>query len=455
MSLAPAFPGNSQQQGLFQSFQRHIAPNLGGYFDSDFWNYSLPRISHSNSPVLFAVLAIAACDESASSRAYLSGCGGNEQSIFYYNKAIASLKTRMADGAHSRLTILLTCLLFICLEYKRGNAGAALSHLQSGLNILCAIDTADVSVSELSDIRGKLIKAFYRLSVQGSLVGQYPPIDLHLRFKGATGFTQDHFTSLTEARDSLVSMFIEFLRPASLTPDSSVFQDPSYDDWFRRADYMTWLRQWDSKMGMYIIDCVPGPSAEDMLAIRSLRIQNLVATVWNMALLSSATGDLDECAFDAHIDKFENILSHAALCINNTKPMTKKLIESSELPSVAFSFDMGVVFALYFTAIKCRSPHIRRQATDLLTKVYPQREGMWDARALAVISQYARDFEESGCTMTLTEDTQSWPLREQRIHGIYPYPQYDLARRTQQVQFVWRPLGVNTEWEGWVKTISF
>jgi hypothetical protein len=116
---------------------------------------------------------------------------------------------------------------------------------------------------------------------------------------------------------------------------------------------------------------------------------------------------------------------------------------------------MGIVFALYFVAIKCRSPSIRRRAVDFLSKVQPQREGIWDARVLRAVSQYAADFEESGCLGPLTEGSETWPLKEQRIHGIYIFPHCDLEMRIQRVKFVWQPLGPEEGWKDWDKDIVF
>ncbi len=56
-------------------------------------------------------------------------------SLAQYNKAISHLRGRILEGECQHV-ILLTCVLFICLEFIRGNSELALGHLQSGLRIL-------------------------------------------------------------------------------------------------------------------------------------------------------------------------------------------------------------------------------------------------------------------------------------------------------------------------------
>ena len=52
-----------------------------------------------------------------------------------YNKAIKRVQDRIGSGQSERI-ILLTCVLFICVEFIRGNPESALDHLQSGMRIL-------------------------------------------------------------------------------------------------------------------------------------------------------------------------------------------------------------------------------------------------------------------------------------------------------------------------------
>ena len=331
----------------------------------------------------------------------------------------------------------------------------ALNHLQSGLGILCAHEVPPIDDrSELSDINDQLVRAFYRLSIQSSLVGRQPPASFHRSSKGPSSSAKAIFTSLTDARESLTSLFVKSLRPTHLEGNSDAALD---EERSRRAGYIFQLQEWNSRLGLFMIDCLPNPSPQDMRVIRIMRIQSLVASIWNATTVPSSAEDFShECAFDSCTAEFDKILSLAILCFDDDDTTTSASTLSSSdssatYPAPSFSLEMGIIFALYFTAIKCRSPDTRRRASYFLSQVNPQREGMWDAMVLRAISQYVVEFEESGCLGSVTVDPETWPLEEQRIHGIYIDPHCDLQGRVQKVTFVWRP-GV---WRDWEKNIKF
>jgi hypothetical protein len=316
--------------------------------------------------------------------------------------------------------------------------------------------------SELSDISNELARAFYRLSIQSSLVGRQPPASFHRSLKSSSSSTKAIFTSLTEVRESLTSLFVGSLCPTHLEGDIDNSDTALDEERSRRADYIVQLQEWNSRLGLFIIDCLPNPSPQDMRVMRIMRIQSLVARIWNAKTVpSSAGGFSQECAFDACTAEFDKILSLAALCIgddDDTTTSSSTLSSSNSFASLntthppsSFSLEMGIIFALYFTAIKCRSPDIRRRAIYFLSQVNPQREGMWDAMVLRALSQYVVEFEESGCLRAVTSDPRTWPLEEQRIHGIYIDSHCDLQRRVQKVTFVWRP----GDWKDWEKEIKF
>jgi hypothetical protein len=105
---------------------------------------------------------------------------------------------------------------------------------------------------------------------------------------------------------------------------------------------------------------------------------------------------------------------------------------------------------LYFAAIKCRNPSLRRKAIDMLKKVMPRRERLWDGRVLAGIAQRIVEIEEAeGCS----ED--NWPSEARRAHAIYITPNYCSVDRRQEVILTWRPDGPAGEWQNLVEKIVY
>lgn len=454
------YAGDSYEQHILTTFNRYIAPNLGGYLDLDFWSVSLPRIATSELPVLHAVLAITATEHPSILQFQPSALKGQDVSTLFYNRAINSIMTGLENGQTSRHIVLLTCFLFICFEFKRGNIEAAMCHLQSGLGILCSRELPSNHASELSDITDKLSQAFTRLSIQGSLVGQQPPSGFYRNLKDSSSPVCNEFSNLINARESLVSLFVQSLDPGCYDENQSICTSSLSAERSRREEFISQLQQWDSKLGRFLMDRLPGLNPHDIRAIYLMRIQSLVATIWNSTCMPADDGIPEECSYDAHTAKFNKILSLAAHCVeeNDTASSSASTPSTSDSRATShrfssFSIEMGVIFGLYFTATKCRSPSTRRRAANLFSQVSPQREGMWDAKVLRPIVEYAITFEESSCTSPVTEDMESWPMEAQRIHGIYLLPQSDSMMKTQKVRILCNPMRRHDTWRDWVEDV--
>lgn len=156
------FPESSQEQYLFTLFRQYHAPALGGHFDSDFWNIQLPMVAHSEPAVYHAIVAFATLNQDGMPEAETLHSKHNMQVLFHYNKAIQFANSQLQKDGSSQHVILMTCLLFIFLEFKRGNTEAALNHLQGGLGILHALE-ADHEHSQLLGVGNSLAHAFSRL----------------------------------------------------------------------------------------------------------------------------------------------------------------------------------------------------------------------------------------------------------------------------------------------------
>jgi hypothetical protein len=467
------FPGSLQEQYFFTFFRHHLAPSLGGYFDSDFWNIQLPRVAHSERSVYHAIIAIAALDQDDMRDTEVPHAEPQLPFLLHYNKAIHFVKDLLLQDGHSQHVILLTCLLFICLEFKRGNTEAALNHLQSGLGILHS-QGSQIERSEILGLSENLAQAFSRLGIQGSLVGRQPPPGGHHFLQASY---PGPFSCIEGARQSLISLFIDSLRPIGPEFNFEASFNTSFSEQSRRALLISQLHQWNCQLGLFITDMLSSPTAQDIRMIRLLRIQSLIAIIWNSTTIPSSEGSSIEPAFDAYTSMFKTIISLAAFFIDDPPVQTSTPVSTSSLEyslssnnasarsprtttktsrsPPTFSLEMGLIFALYFVAIKCRSPTLRRQATHLLSRVKPRREGMWDARVMEKISQYVIEVEERGCVEPVTEEVRTWPGEKCRVHGIYIFPRCDYKSRVQSVQCIWRPGGKEGGLVEWVEDIRF
>ncbi|KAL9619619.1 MAG: hypothetical protein Q9160_005806 [Pyrenula sp. 1 TL-2023] len=154
--------GNRDDFRYIQFFHLRSAPALLGYYEGDqpFWSKLLLQASFTDAAVRHAVVAVSftfELFEKAQSEGFSStqqGSGWNRMEgegfkayleskpverdfiLRQYNHAIRSLTQREPGCCPSKEVILITCVLFICLEFLRENVEGALMHLSSGLQVL-------------------------------------------------------------------------------------------------------------------------------------------------------------------------------------------------------------------------------------------------------------------------------------------------------------------------------
>jgi hypothetical protein len=105
-----------------------------------------------------------------------------------------------------------------------------------------------------------------------------------------------------------------------------------------------------------------------------------------------------ETGFDDLTDEFARIVGLAETLSN----IPSAIPGAGTRP--AYSFDMGILPPLYYTAVRCRDPIIRRKALALLS-ASPRREGVWDSLVLAAIVRWVIGEEESDLDdVTCAED---------------------------------------------------
>jgi len=78
------------------------------------------------------------------------------------------------------------------------------------------------------------------------------------------------------------------------------------------------------------------------------------------------------------------------------------------------SFDIQILAPLYYTALKCRHPALRRRALEML-QLAPRREALWNAHHAYVTAKRVIELEERHL------NGQELPDETSRLHGL-PLP---------------------------------
>lgn len=340
-----------------------------------------------------------------------------------YNKALSHLARRMREQPASADIVLLATILFVCVEFLRRDDGVAMKHFAAGMNIaLTASQTNSTGpYTQMHTVREQMMPFFHRLELLSMLFGNEPPYTYPINIPEAVPAA---FTSLTEARDSIVHLMninLRFIRSVRFRRYENTLT--SYDCSTQQT-LLSRLTEWKTAFDTLL--STHAFSVKDIRAANILDIHRLVSTTWLRMATSTS-----ETAADANIPDYETAVSLAEMLHLHAGTSEQR----SAYPST-FLFDMEVVSPIYLVAIKCRHPLIRRRAIALL-RSSTRREGLWDSNVVASIAERVVELEEAGLS---TFDGSELPAESMRIHNTLIQSGSGLVSNFHQLTLYRRPV---------------
>ena len=352
-----------------------------------------------------------------------SGDDQRQFAIQCYNKAINATRRRIDEENSVGEVPLLTCTLFVCIEFLQGNETAALSLCNQGSTMLrtlpeCSSNSPsenDQSVSSRSAvIREHYKPIFDRMKVLSALFGQ-PQEDGPLRSSSSSmplsaPNTATSIQTLAEARVLLYALMDQshkLLRTATLLKYSedldlsAIGALEAERDAFLRAIH-SWRDEFSPLETKYDTRSQEA-KASTVLQMYCSSTISLVATAL----------DVSESAHDGYLAEYQALVHRATTLVGISSSPSGDSVRRAN-----FTFEMGIIPPLYLTAIKCRHPALRREALSLLRRS-PRRESLWDAAESAAVAERVISLEEEGIASNdeRDDDPSCWPEEEQRVHS--------------------------------------
>lgn len=394
-----------------------VGPKLSGRFDNDFWLRTILQMAHVEPGVRNALIALGHLSQRQSGslqHACRSAATTNviELKPFWtnYNKAIRYLIDQIARPAFSAEVGLVICLLFACIEFLQANANVAFTHIRSGLNIVHEIrqrqkagamarrdhrDRASWS-SRIDLIEHTMVPIFTQalasaLPYGSSIEKDFDFLETCPRYSLSTGFI-----GLVDARSSFFDLrnaAILLARDMAVKLYTSTPFNPT--DYERQANTLNhhciWLQS------LLALETSRDWSCDELHALSALKVGYHASFT-----ACSCIMDETQMTFDAHLGSFRALIEHASL-------LAYSMEHTSSLKAAAnFTFDTSLVPALFYTAIRCRCPALRRKAVNLLALNLP-REGLWDPEQHRKVAERVIDIEESDV------DLKGWPIEGSRL----------------------------------------
>ena len=401
------FVATTEEKEYFDWFKCRTTVKLPGSFISDFWTTLILQASLSEPTVLHAVLAL-----SSVHRGGILNGDRQEQSnsvpdkleqftLQQYVQAINHLQPHFSAKDRSSFRVaLIACIVFVSLDFLRGHFTTAQIHLQNGLNLLGEMQSLSGKNDELLLLRSRresiddwIVEAFSRLHVQVELFRYLYHRPCLLLEAAEPGPPALMFCSLKEAwqeMDPLLNkIFLLTKQAREHEAESKSLPHPPVllrHQQRVQTELARWLDTYEASR-----EALQGQeSHEEEKAYQLLSAYHTMATIMADMCLCPC----DEGLYDSHTDQFVHLIRQLA----DLRAISSTIVPFRAPPGQLFDMsrsivDMGWIPPLYYTAVKCRVHGIRLQAIRFLESTY-HREGIWDAKIAARVSQKVMEIEE-------------------------------------------------------------
>lgn len=374
-------------------YSTRVSKDICNHFDEDFWNNLVLQISEEEPAVRHALLALSTLYEAGDMSRLANHHFSRDRykqlmrsAIHQHNKAISILRSRIDAGGPLEV-VMMSCLIFTWLEFLRGNVNDALTHLHSGLRILCEQPQLKYSqaVKHMASVLGRAL-------VQAAL---HRSSALVFDYYAATGYSPNltslKFATLREARcdiDGKISSALYFLRRigsaglARLDHECSAFPYESCLKCMHQAhirDFSQWKASFESLRNRLDFDSM---TANQLQSIHQLELCHL---------LMSNTFDILFAATPMIFDKFNHVY---ARMLYLSRQILRNQISRRTTSQFMLPIDNSVQGGLLNVIFRCRHLPIRSEAVQLLQQC-PENDGIWQRTSLVALCKWKIDTEEN------------------------------------------------------------
>lgn len=356
----------SQELRSLEFFRCATANKLSEWLAENFWKYQIPQCGSYEPSLRHAMIAVATVHEqftilnSASpGDPRLDPHALEAQRQFadkHHNIAISELRNLLAARPESSEIALINSVLFVMLEFVRGNFSTAILHLHNGMEILGKWrKELDFSTMVEGSLESNILQVFHHLSFQTE------PSEYHL-----TDETPDYgpdptsFTGLLGAQISIEHLSQQRLRlirlgaVLSLNPQN-LARIAAFEQELK--GHTARLDGWSQRLDMLLPSLGDDLTMEEEESIHELRTVHLSSLMWLGAGLGCTSMEAKD-RFHSIVNLAESLQTwryHRGLPSNWTK----------------FGWVAGILPPVYFVATKCQDSRLRKKAVALLMRTSP------------------------------------------------------------------------------------
>lgn len=390
------FPVVSERE--FQFFMELTAPLMGAYYAVEaiqtyqspseidrvistsyiFWTQVLPRVIQVQPEIKHAVLAISSLHEAIE----MAPQPAWQNSSFTRNYTKALRLVTRADENIPIERVLISCLLFSMVDFFHGHPTIGVAHIFAGTKIIEEYERNPRVNKAILELIRDYIKPLFTLHARYAKMvmspecigDQTPDTDTGSRCEEIDPNSQP-LRNIHDVRHALFNLSRMIMTDGFCDSSDSGVDRNIVKNRLRsfRMAYGNW------KMGL---DHPLSPGAE--------RCRRLLDVHFRILTILASNRTHNEMGFDKFSQDLETILAETGNLISKASGSG----EPQKVEEVAFQFNLGFIFPLFFVAVKCRRQPIRDQALELLRTVNVV-EKMWNSCVAYGVAAKVRDLEET------------------------------------------------------------
>ncbi|KEF53512.1 uncharacterized protein A1O9_10487 [Exophiala aquamarina CBS 119918] len=394
MSIFGVYGSASRQETRsFEYFVSQVIPGFTRIVDDSFWHQTILQLSHSESLIWHAVIAMSCLIQypqystapviPASPRAPTAISNEHHRrALTWYGWSIAGLRDRLTLEKSRSAVAVIACMLYVCIECLQDHVIEAVVLYRHAVGMVGLAPPNNHEQSSMAKTETEIeidhkIRAILRHETMSHGLSVPRP-------KLTLDSTSGSFHASSAAREELYALITEC---QVFIQNVGRIKDMHGKDWLPSSDLIQQQESHQADLFRWHVAFSNTPSSlgairsPDELELRSvLFIAYAQYFIWLSVCLSTL-----ETAFDSFFPSFESIVQHAERVIASKRPENRPV----------FILESRVIPSLYFVAIKCRHPWIRRRAL-LLLRSGPKVENIWKSEPMALVAEKSIEVEESG-----------------------------------------------------------
>jgi hypothetical protein len=411
---------DKDERWSFHYYRDRTASQINSVADRGFWGRVVIQAGYSRDIVRHALVAIGSYHEGVDHLDEGRRSDKHKFALQQYNKSINGILKSTAESDIEE--ILLSVILFTFFENVRGEWASALAHLQAGLRIYSSWKAAHptrLGVTETSiRLEERIAPVLNQLQIFATGLLQMIPA----KKSRYSTYMPERFDDLRTAR----YYFYEILHAvcAKLQSNHDEFPWPKSDDATldhgRRLLYRWYdaFREFLTRADRSCSCFTPPSTAHFDLGMYHMQMQ-----YWAAIIRLECKPFRHETSFDAHNDKFQNLIDIGSAFIDLY--MDPTLTETAS----CIGFDTHYISVIGMVSLRCRDPHIRRQAIALIRR-WRRKECKMEAMAAAEVSENIMILEEASAKIPHPTSCHDIP-NTGRLHllGCNPFRWNDMTQK--------------------------